>query len=499
MKPSVGQLYGDRYRLQLRIAIGGMGEVWQAEDELILRPVAIKILKEEYLSDPNFLERFRSEARSAALVEHEGIANVFDYGEDTGAAYLVMELVPGESLSRLLEREKRLTEDRVLDIMAQTARALAAAHARGLVHRDIKPGNLLITPDSKVKITDFGIARVGDQVPLTKTGQVMGTVQYLAPEQATGKSSTPATDLYSLGVVSYEALAGRRPFTGENQMAIAMAHINEMPPALPESVDPRVQNLVLSCLAKKPNQRPESATSLAIRAEALLREKRKGAKPKPVEINKDTDPQTEVFTADTAPLPRAPIVWPWIATLVLLGLTAVVVIVAILSDNNAQEIDITPTQTQSQEPEPEPEPATTEEPEPEPEPSKILVLRSDIIGENLSAVTATLAEQGFEVNAIPGELIPGTDPRVRTVYAVSPTGSLEIGIRIDVTYYVGDFEDIPVEIPEPEPTETEETVVTDPENPDGAEVPVDPVPANPTPTDPASGDGEPATDSGTSE
>jgi serine/threonine-protein kinase len=155
-----------------------MGEVWQAEDELILRQVAIKILKEEYLGDPLFLERFRSEAKSAALVEHEGIANVYDYGEDTGSAYLVMELVPGESMSRLIEREKRLGEEKVLDIIAQTARALSAAHSRGLIHRDIKPGNLLITPEGKVKITDFGIARVGDQVPLTKTGQVMGTVQY---------------------------------------------------------------------------------------------------------------------------------------------------------------------------------------------------------------------------------------------------------------------------------------------------------------------------------
>jgi serine/threonine-protein kinase len=481
MKPAVGQLYGDRYRLQLRIAIGGMGEVWQAEDELILRQVAIKILKEEYLSDSNFLERFRSEARSAALVEHEGIAKVFDYGEDTGSAYLVMELVPGESMSRLLEREKKLSEIKVLDIIAQTSRALAAAHARGLVHRDIKPGNLLITPDDKVKITDFGIARVGDQVPLTKTGQVMGTVQYLAPEQATGKTSTSATDLYSLGVVAYEALAGKRPFTGENQMAIAMAHINEMPPALPESIDPRVQNLVLSCLAKKPTQRPESATSLAIRAEALLREKRKSsgqsaAKPK---VEKDS-PVTEVFNAQTAPLPRAPIVWPWIATLVLLGITAVVVIVAILSDTDTEGIDTTPTQTQTQTQ--EPTPTASSEPTASDEPRKYLVLRSDVIGENLSAVTAKLTEQGFKVNAIPGELIPGTDPRVRTVYAVSPTGSITEGSVIDVTYYVGNFEDIPVEIPEPEPTDpaSESDAVTD-----SPEVEPDPD-ANPEPEPTAS-------------
>lgn len=451
MKPAVGQLYGDRYRLQLRIAIGGMGEVWQAEDELILRQVAIKILKEEYLSDPLFIERFRTEAKSAALVEHEGIANVYDYGEDTNAAYLVMELVPGESLSRIIEREKKLPDTRVLDIMAQTSRALGAAHARGLVHRDIKPGNLLITPDGKVKITDFGIARVGDQVPLTKTGQVMGTVQYLAPEQATGKPSTPATDLYSLGVVAYEALSGKRPFTGENQMAIAMAHINEMPPALPESIDPRVQNLVLSCLAKKPNQRPESATSLAIRAEALLREKK--GKPTVRSIKEvEDDPVTELITTDTAPLPRAPIVWPWIATLGLLGLTAVVVIVAILSDPNADDVVQTPSPTTTQTQEPSPEP--TAEPEPSDEPRNILILRSDIIDQNLSDVTATLTEQGFVVNAIPGELIPGDDPRVRTVYAVSPTGSIVEGSTIDVTYYVGDFAEIPVEIPEADPTES---------------------------------------------
>ena len=451
MKPAVGQLYGDRYRLQLRIAIGGMGEVWQAEDELILRQVAIKILKEEYLSDPLFIERFRTEAKSAALVEHEGIANVYDYGEDTNAAYLVMELVPGESLSRIIEREKKLPDTRVLDIMAQTSRALGAAHARGLVHRDIKPGNLLITPDGKVKITDFGIARVGDQVPLTKTGQVMGTVQYLAPEQATGNPSTPATDLYSLGVVAYEALSGKRPFTGENQMAIAMAHINEMPPALPESIDPRVQNLVLSCLAKKPNQRPESATSLAIRAEALLREKK--GKPTVRSIKEvEDDPVTELITTDTAPLPRAPIVWPWIATLGLLGLTAVVVIVAILSDPNADDVVQTPSPTTTQTQEPSPEP--TAEPEPSDEPRNILILRSDIIDQNLSDVTATLTEQGFVVNAIPGELIPGDDPRVRTVYAVSPTGSIVEGSTIDVTYYVGDFAEIPVEIPEADPTES---------------------------------------------
>src|SRR4051794_30527837 len=271
MRPTSGLTFGGRYQLASRIAIGGMGEVWEATDLVIGRTVAIKILKDEYLGDPGFLERFRAEARHAALVNHEGIANVFDYGEEDGSAYLVMELVPGEALSAIIERERVLTTDRVLDIVAQTALALQAAHAAGLVHRDIKPGNLLITPDGRVKITDFGIARIADQVPLTATGQVMGTVQYLSPEQASGHPASPATDIYSLGIVAYEALAGRRPFTGESQVAIAMAQINETPPDLPPTVPKPVRNLVMACIAKSPSERPASAANLARAAQALRR------------------------------------------------------------------------------------------------------------------------------------------------------------------------------------------------------------------------------------
>ena len=227
MRPTQGVTFGGRYELDSRIAIGGMGEVWEATDHVIGRTVAIKILKDEYMGDPGFLERFRAEARHAALVNHEGIASVFDYGEEAGSAFLVMELVPGEALSTILERDGSLSTDKTLDIVAQTSAALQAAHAAGLVHRDIKPGNLLITPDGRVKITDFGIARIADQVPLTATGQVMGTVQYLSPEQASGHPASPATDTYSLGIVAYESLAGKRPFTGESQVAIAMAQINE--------------------------------------------------------------------------------------------------------------------------------------------------------------------------------------------------------------------------------------------------------------------------------
>src|SRR3954466_8963447 len=248
-----------------------MGEVWKAQDQVLGRIVAIKILKEEYTGDPGFLNRFRAEARHTALLNHIGIANVFDYGEEAGSAYLVMELVPGHPLSAIIERERVLSPDRTLSIISQTAKALAGAHAQGLVHRDVKPGNLLITPEGRVKITDFGIARLADQVPLTATGQVMGTVQYLSPEQASGHPASPTTDIYSLGIVAYECLAGRRPFTGESQVAIAMAQINETAPELPVTISEPVRNLVTTSIAKRPEDRPSSAAHLARAAQALRR------------------------------------------------------------------------------------------------------------------------------------------------------------------------------------------------------------------------------------
>ncbi|WP_136611701.1 serine/threonine-protein kinase [Sinomonas albida] len=271
MRPTSGITLGGRYHLESRIAIGGMGEVWNARDQVLGRNVAIKILKEEYAGDTGFLQRFRNEAQHTALLNHPGIANVFDYGEDSGSAYLVMELVPGEPLSSILEREKVLSPDRTLNIMAQTARALAVAHARGLVHRDIKPGNLLITPDNRVKVTDFGIARLADQVPLTQTGQVMGTAQYLAPEQATGQQATGSSDIYSLGVIGYECLTGHRPFSGESQIAIALAQVNDAPPPLPEQVPAPVRALLMSMLAKDPRNRPANAIKLAEASEAIRR------------------------------------------------------------------------------------------------------------------------------------------------------------------------------------------------------------------------------------
>jgi serine/threonine-protein kinase len=281
-----------------------MGEVWKAKDLVLGRIVAIKVLKEEYTGDPGFLQRFRAEARHTALLNHVGIANVFDYGEEEGSAYLVMELVPGQPLSSIIEHEQVLSPDRTLSIIAQTARALAVAHAQGLVHRDVKPGNLLITPDGRVKVTDFGIARLADQVPLTQTGQVMGTAQYLAPEQATGQTATGSSDIYSLGVIGYECLSGHRPFSGESQIAIALAQVNDAPPPLSESLPAPVRALLMSMLAKDPKDRPANAIKLAEAAEAIRNgdiSAARAAVPGMLLFDADTGPITAPVDTATAP------------------------------------------------------------------------------------------------------------------------------------------------------------------------------------------------------
>ncbi|MFC8190885.1 serine/threonine-protein kinase [Cellulomonas sp. NPDC057328] len=256
-------LGGGRYRLLRRIAVGGMGEVWEANDDALQRPVAVKVLRAEFAGDGGFLERFRTEARNSAALSHPNIAALFDYGEQDGSAYLVMELVVGEPLSDLLEREPVLDTRRLLPVLAQTARGLHAAHLAGVVHRDVKPGNILLARSGKVKITDFGVSLAADQKTMTATGMVMGTAQYLSPEQAVGRPATPLSDLYSLGVVAYEALAGKRPFTGPTAVDIAVAHVNDPVPPLPTTVERRLAALVLRLLSKEPSERPASGEELA--------------------------------------------------------------------------------------------------------------------------------------------------------------------------------------------------------------------------------------------
>ncbi|MGH3229576.1 MAG: serine/threonine-protein kinase [Streptosporangiaceae bacterium] len=267
-------LLAGRYRLTDRIAAGGMGEVWRGEDVLLNRAVAVKLLPTGRAGDESFLARFRAEARYAASLSHPGIARVYDYGESAefGGAYLIMELVKGEPLSAILARAGRLSPDATLDITGQAARALDAAHQAGIVHRDIKPGNLLVAGGGTTKITDFGIAtavRAAQASHLTETGMVMGTAMYVSPEQATGAPVDASSDIYSLGVVAYECLAGHVPFMATEPLAIAYAHKHAPVPALPPDVPQPVADLVYDMLAKTPAGRPVSARVVADRADML--------------------------------------------------------------------------------------------------------------------------------------------------------------------------------------------------------------------------------------
>jgi eukaryotic-like serine/threonine-protein kinase len=258
-----------RYRLEGCVAYGGVGEVWRSTDLVLGRPVAVKLLRAEYAQHPEVLARFRAEARHAGSVSHPGIAQVYDYGEDGAAAspYLVMELVEGPSLARVLAAGP-LAPAHAMDVLAQAAAGLQEAHAAGLVHRDVKPGNLLVGPSGQVKITDFGIAHAAWSAPITLTGALVGTPAYLAPERVVGGPATPASDLYSLGVVGYQCLTGTIPFEGIPHEVTA-AHRHRPLPPLPPDVPAGVAELILDLTARDPAARPASAGEVALRAGRL--------------------------------------------------------------------------------------------------------------------------------------------------------------------------------------------------------------------------------------
>ena len=293
------RLLGERFELQWIIGRGGMSTVWLAHDVEKQRDVAVKILKPEYTENEEFRARFRNEASAAQDLDSPNVVDTYESGEvedpDNGTVfcYIIMEYIRGESLADVLSRESSLPQNLALDVLTQTAAGLMAIHKAGLVHRDIKPGNLLITSDGFVKITDFGIAKAAAAVPLTRTGMVVGTAQYVSPEQAQGDQVGPASDVYSLGVVGFEMLAGYRPFSGESTVSVAIKHISETPPELPEEIDPNLRELIKVCLRKNPRTRYADGAEL-VAATVMVTEGKQPPSPHNVpNVSPEPHPLTE--------------------------------------------------------------------------------------------------------------------------------------------------------------------------------------------------------------
>ena len=259
MKLVEGQLVHHRYRLDRRLAQGGMGEVWKGFDIQLGRIVAIKALRTDTANVEAKLRRLRAEAHNSANLAHPNIAALFDYYEHDGIGFLIMEYVPSKSLADLYPKEKAIDPTRLLPILIQTARGLFVAHSHGVIHRDVKPANIMVSETGNVKITDFGVSYSSDQEQITQDGMVVGTAQYISPEQAQGEQATAQSDIYSLGVVAYEGLCGHRPFTGATPVDIAAAHVNDPVPPLPENIDLQLRQFIMSMLAKDPKDRPKDA------------------------------------------------------------------------------------------------------------------------------------------------------------------------------------------------------------------------------------------------
>jgi hypothetical protein len=420
---------GERYELAQLIAAGGMGQVWRGTDVLLGRPVAVKVLRSEYTGDPTFRARFRAEAQHAAGLSHPNIAAVFDYGETEAAdgsgetlAYLVMELVEGEPLSAVLQREGRLPAAVTLSLLEQTASALAEAHRVGLVHRDVKPGNILVRDDGSVKITDFGIAWSAGSVPLTRTGQVIGTPQYLAPEVAEGHHATPASDVYALGLVGYECLTGHPAFDGDNAVTIALKQVRDDPEPLPDDLPGDVRRLIRHALAKDPAVRmPDGAAFVAaveaVRAGRPLPEpaptRSVGVLPGllPVE-GPAAGPATRTVRPPSSRRRGLGAVLVPVVTLLLGAGAAAGVFVAVSSDEDAGPTVVA---------------AQTED-------ARIVLAPEDYVGRQVDEVALALSALGLLVERVE-EVTADADPGVVT--AVDPAGArLRPGDAVRVLYAV---------------------------------------------------------------
>ena len=430
MSPAASLGASHRYRLDSRVATGGMGEVWKATDTLLDREVAVKVLKTEYADDPLFRTRFQAEARNAAALHHSGVASVFDFGDvpsDDGSGsprpYLVMELVPGQPLSALLRGDEPMPADTAADLVAQAADAIDTAHSMGIVHRDVKPANILVTPAGQVKITDFGIARAADAVGLTQTGEVLGTPHYISPEQAAGEPATPASDIYSLGVVLFECLAGRRPFQADTPVLTALSHLREPVPPLPDTVPAQLRDTVARALSKDPAQRFRSAADMAI----ALRGGSVGAAA--AGAGAPGAAATQVMTPGTQVLAATPQAGRWRRSLPPwwpLAAAALAVLLVVLLTwtlfGNEGDPGNTPADNPSKS-------ASVPQEDPTPTDDRIRVRAADYLGRDAKDAGDQLESLGFEVRE---EKTPANsaDQQKATVASVTPHGLVDPGATI---------------------------------------------------------------------
>ena len=451
---ATGDVLQDRYELRSLIATGGMGEVWRGQDRVLGREVAVKVLKSQFTGDPVFLTRFRTEARLSAGLSHPNIAVLHDYGEGEPVSpggdrlvYLVMELVDGEPLSAVLAREGRLTPERTLDLLGQVAAGLAAAHAAGVVHRDVKPANLLVRPDGTVKMTDFGIAWSAANATVTRTGHVVGTAQYLAPELVQGQKASPAVDVYSWGTVAYECLAGRRPFDGPDPVEVAMRRVSETPEPLPADVPAPVRELVERTLATDPAARIPDGAALVAAVAATSSTAAAGRAPEPADERTATRvlPIAPVPQSTTAPLPgnvhaaAAPPLLPEdeepddrgrvrrLVVPVLVGLVATALIVTglVLGTRDvptAAPRAATPTTSAA------PTPAA-----PRPSGTFVRVDPAKYVGQPVAQVQARLTGLDLPVTLV---AVERADVPTGQVLALAPIGELPVGTTVTVTHAV---------------------------------------------------------------